>query len=52
MASIFRVEDQAKQATRINQAENKACCLLHDGFLLGLIFDTEDGGNMLFRNVG
>jgi hypothetical protein len=25
-------------------------CLLHAGFLLGLIFDAEDGGDMLFQN--
>jgi hypothetical protein len=29
-----------------------ACCLLHAGFLLGLFFDPEDGGNMFFQNVG
>jgi hypothetical protein len=25
--------------------------MLHAGFLLGLLFDLEDGGNMIFRNV-
>jgi hypothetical protein len=25
---------------------NTACYLLHAGFLLGLFFDPEDGGNM------
>jgi hypothetical protein len=29
-----------------------ACCLLHAGFLLDLLFDPEDGGDMLLRNVG
>jgi hypothetical protein len=29
-----------------------ACCLLHAGFLLGLIFNPEDGGDMILRNVG
>jgi hypothetical protein len=28
-----------------------ACCLLHVGFLLGLLFTSEDGGNMLLQNV-
>jgi hypothetical protein len=27
------------------------CYLLHVGFLLGLFYDTEDGGEMFFRNV-
>jgi hypothetical protein len=26
--------------------------LLHAGFLLGLFFDLEDGGDMFFRRVG
>jgi hypothetical protein len=26
--------------------------LLHTGFLLALLFDTEDGGDMFLRNVG
>jgi hypothetical protein len=26
-------------------------CLLHASFLLDLLFDTEDGGGMLLRNV-
>jgi hypothetical protein len=34
VASIFRVKT------------NKACYLLHAGFLLALFFDLEDGGNM------
>jgi hypothetical protein len=27
------------------------CYLLHVGFLLGLFFDPEDGGDMFLRNV-
>jgi hypothetical protein len=29
-----------------------ACYLLHAGFLLGIVFDPEDGGNIFPRNVG
>jgi hypothetical protein len=31
--------------------ESYACYLLDTGFLLGLFFDPEDGGNMLLPNV-
>jgi hypothetical protein len=29
-----------------------ACCLLHASFLLGLLFNHEDGGDMFLRNIG
>jgi hypothetical protein len=29
-----------------------ACYLLHAGFMLGLIFDSEDGSDMFLQNVG
>jgi hypothetical protein len=41
IASIVRVEDK----------ESSACYLIHAGFLLGLLFDSEYGGYMFFRNV-
>jgi hypothetical protein len=28
------------------------CCLVHAGFLLGLLFDSEDGGNMFLQDTG
>jgi hypothetical protein len=34
----------------MKQAARKA--LLNAGFLLGLFFDPEDGGDMFFRNAG
>jgi hypothetical protein len=41
--SIFRLEE-AEQTVL-------ATCF-HAGFSLGLFFDSEDGGDMLLRNVG
>jgi hypothetical protein len=28
------------------------CCLLHAGFLHGLLLDLEDGGDMCLQNIG
>jgi hypothetical protein len=28
------------------------CYLLHAGFMLGLLFNREDGGDMFFPNIG
>jgi hypothetical protein len=41
---MFRVEEYAEQGTSEKQVS--ICCLLHAGFLLGLVFDPEDGGHM------
>jgi hypothetical protein len=38
---------EAKQKTRDLLANS-----FHAGFLLGLFFDPEDGGDMFLRNVG
>jgi hypothetical protein len=34
------------------QEDWSACYLLHTGFLLGLFFNPEDGGDMFLQNVG
>jgi hypothetical protein len=31
--------------------QSVACFLIHAGFLLGLVFSHEDGGDMFLRNV-
>jgi hypothetical protein len=36
---------------KFRQADCSACHLLHAGFLNGIVFDPEDGGNMFLRNV-
>jgi hypothetical protein len=28
-----------------------ACCLFHAGFLIGLLFNSEDGGDMILQNI-
>jgi hypothetical protein len=37
---------------RVNRNFRGTCHLHLQGFLLGLFFDPEDGGDMFFRNVG
>jgi hypothetical protein len=46
VASIFRFEEQAKQETSMKQAKFRA------GFLLRLLFNPEDGGEIFLRKVG
>jgi hypothetical protein len=49
---------ETKEETYMKQAAcsallcKQACYLLHAGFLLGLFFDREDGGNMFLQNAG
>jgi hypothetical protein len=42
IASIFKIEEGKQRF---------ACCLLHAGFLLGLLFSPENGGDMFLRNL-
>jgi hypothetical protein len=35
-----------------NAKKSSVCYLLHDGFLLSLFFDPEDGYKLFLRNVG
>jgi hypothetical protein len=37
---------------RLHIQHRSVCCQLHANFLPGLLFDPEDGGDKLFRNVG
>jgi hypothetical protein len=34
-----------------NNPESFARCLLHAGFLLGIVFSLGDGGDMFLKNV-
>jgi hypothetical protein len=47
VASIFRVEEMSKERNM-----GSACHLLHAGFLLGLFFNPEDGGDLFLRSLG
>jgi hypothetical protein len=35
----------------VRQAKLQYSCLLHAGFLLDLLFNSEDGGNTFFQNI-
>jgi hypothetical protein len=49
---IFPLNHHSTIAIALNKQDTSfACYLLHAGFLLGLFFDSEDGGDMFFRNV-
>jgi hypothetical protein len=53
VASILRVKESVKQKNR-HEAGNELSSvsyLLPAGFLFGLFFDPEDGGNMFLQNV-
>jgi hypothetical protein len=49
VAFFFRVEEQVKQETSVEQAASRAW--RHAGFLLD-VFYPENGGGMFLRNIG
>jgi hypothetical protein len=36
---------------RSQYLQKRVCYLLHSGFMLGLLFDPEAGGDMFLRNI-
>jgi hypothetical protein len=48
------LEEYAEQETSVKSGgkQSRAATCFHAGFLLGLFFDPEDGGDMLPQNVG
>jgi hypothetical protein len=52
MPSCLEILSCFPKNPNFRQMVHTACYFLHDGFLLGLFFDTEDGSDMFLRNVG
>jgi hypothetical protein len=50
MAVSIRLHGEPNVLVRCSIAPLATC--FHAGLLLGLFFDSEDGGDMLLRNVG
>jgi hypothetical protein len=50
-ASFFKVEKSAKQETSVKASRAMLATCFHAGFLLGLLFDPDNGGDMFVRNV-
>jgi hypothetical protein len=51
-SSVLKGKLSKKPPQSRQQAEQiSACCLLHAGFLLGLLLNPEDGTDMFLRNV-
>jgi hypothetical protein len=50
--NVFRKYILHTSSEPVNKQANSSCRLLISGFLLGLLFDNEGEGNMIFRNVG
>jgi hypothetical protein len=48
--SPLKVDQRFGGTRRLHQSS--VCYLFHDGVLVGLFFDREDGGDVLLRNVG
>jgi hypothetical protein len=52
LTSCFAIHPVFSINPSVSQADCSACCLLHADFLLDLLSDTEDGGDMFPGNVG
>jgi hypothetical protein len=48
----YNLYQARKKKAESESKQNFACYLIHAGFLRGLFFDLEDGGDMSLRNVG
>jgi hypothetical protein len=50
-STLSHVEEQAERKTSV-KANSMIVTCFRAGFLCGLFFDPEDGGDMFLRNVG
>jgi hypothetical protein len=49
---MYQGETVARNQREAGSKENSVCYLLHAGFLLGLFFNSEDGGDFFLRRFG
>jgi hypothetical protein len=47
-SAVYCVESEAKSRMKILCLFGSSCCLLHDSFLFGLLFNPEEGGDRTF----
>jgi hypothetical protein len=48
---LLEVKNQCS-GTKSKPIKKPGFCLLYPGYLFGLLFDAEDGGDMFLRNIG
>jgi hypothetical protein len=47
----LKINNVPKEHVAKQETGSSACSLLHNGFMFGTFFNTEDGGDVFLRNV-